>query len=497
MKLDATIGSCLRVQIKGGVTVCLPADIDLLTPYVLLEQEDWFEDEIKFIRRLLRPGMVAVDIGANYGVYTLTAAAAVTESGKVWAFEPARTTAEFLGCSIRENQLDHIQLIQAGVSDHSGAGLLTLNVDSELNAIVSGDADSGSCEKIALTTLDEWGEQNGWPAVDFIKIDAEGHENNIITGGREFFARQSPLIMYEIREQSNWNLELANRFNSLGYKNYRLVPGLNLLAPFSDEGEPDPFLLNLFSCKPDRAAMLADKDYLVLSSSQRKPVRCGAEVWRYYLLNYPYARKLEAYWASAEDSGRSEDGVLYRRMLDSYASAMDEGKSAPVRYACLNSAYERAREIASGRAGLPRMMSCARIAMAFGERLWAKNLIVDILRTIQTSGRIPLEEPFLSVSPRLENVDPGPFLQNWLLSSLLEQMMLLESTSSYYGGEECMHNLEALKAMGFQGAEMERRRQLVRMRRGIQALPEKSPALSDKKTEVGCRNREFWFGNQQ
>jgi hypothetical protein len=44
---------------------------------VLLEQEDWFEKEIAFVRRLLRSGMRAVDIGANYGTYTLAMARAV------------------------------------------------------------------------------------------------------------------------------------------------------------------------------------------------------------------------------------------------------------------------------------------------------------------------------------------------------------------------------------------------------------------------------------
>jgi hypothetical protein len=41
---------------------------------VLIEQEDWFEKEICFVRRLLQPGMRAADIGANYGTCTLAMA---------------------------------------------------------------------------------------------------------------------------------------------------------------------------------------------------------------------------------------------------------------------------------------------------------------------------------------------------------------------------------------------------------------------------------------
>jgi hypothetical protein len=74
----------LTVRIKGNVSVCVPNNISLMTPYILLEQEDWFEDEISFVRRVLDPGDRVIDIGANYGIYTLSAAAVVGAQGKVW-----------------------------------------------------------------------------------------------------------------------------------------------------------------------------------------------------------------------------------------------------------------------------------------------------------------------------------------------------------------------------------------------------------------------------
>lgn len=60
--------SGLCVEIAGGAQVCVPNDVRLMTPYVLQEQHDWFEDEIKFLRGTLRPGQYVVDCGANYGV---------------------------------------------------------------------------------------------------------------------------------------------------------------------------------------------------------------------------------------------------------------------------------------------------------------------------------------------------------------------------------------------------------------------------------------------
>jgi hypothetical protein len=57
-----------RIRIVDDVFVHAPRRIESLTTWVLLEQEDWFEPEIRFLRRFLKSGMRAIDIGANVGV---------------------------------------------------------------------------------------------------------------------------------------------------------------------------------------------------------------------------------------------------------------------------------------------------------------------------------------------------------------------------------------------------------------------------------------------
>ena len=66
----------LLLNIKGGFRIVVPADLSAISTYVFLEQEDWFEDEAEFVRRLARPGFRMLDIGANVGFYSLAAAAA-------------------------------------------------------------------------------------------------------------------------------------------------------------------------------------------------------------------------------------------------------------------------------------------------------------------------------------------------------------------------------------------------------------------------------------
>ena len=55
----------------------MPPSLNIATTYILLEQETWFEDEVNFVRSYLRRGECAIDVGANFGVYTTVMAEAL------------------------------------------------------------------------------------------------------------------------------------------------------------------------------------------------------------------------------------------------------------------------------------------------------------------------------------------------------------------------------------------------------------------------------------
>ena len=220
------------LEIAGGARVVTPDSVNLITPYVLYEQQDWFEDEIGFLRRLLLPGQQAIDVGANYGVYTLSIARVIGPTGTVWAFEPASSTAAFLEQGIAANNFTQVVLERSALSRDCGTAQLTVNDNSELNALLRDEQSGNATETVRLATLDDCLRRYGWKKIDFLKIDAEGEEANIIEGGRRFFADLSPLILYEVRAGEEVHLELVQKFAALGFDSYRLVPGLDLLVPF-------------------------------------------------------------------------------------------------------------------------------------------------------------------------------------------------------------------------------------------------------------------------
>ena len=258
----------LRIRIAGGATVVVPGRIDLLTPYVLLEQEDWFEDELRFLRSALMPGMRVVDIGANYGLYALSLALTVGPSGRVWAVEPASATAVYLQQGIDANSFAHVTLVRKALSDREGTARLSVEANSELNSLGQGSG-TGATEEVPLTTLDVLTAEAGWDRIDFLKLDAEGEEERIVAGGCVFLRSQSPLILFEIRHGERLILGLAGRLAALGYATYRLLPGPGLLVPWDPAAPLDDFQLNLFACKPDRAASLERAGKLQAAPSGR------------------------------------------------------------------------------------------------------------------------------------------------------------------------------------------------------------------------------------
>ena len=96
------------------------------------------------------------------------------------------------------------------------------DIPIELNSLVRGEAPTGGSETVSLSTLDGCLETHRWRDIDFMKIDAEGEETNILKGGARFFAEQSPLIQYEIKAGSELHLDLVEAFAALEYRSYRL-----------------------------------------------------------------------------------------------------------------------------------------------------------------------------------------------------------------------------------------------------------------------------------
>jgi len=458
------------MPLPGGLQIQVPDSLDLITPYVLLEQGDWFEDEIKFLRKILRPGEQIIDIGANYGTYTLTMAKAVGSGGRLWAFEPASSTAQCLQASIAANGLDHVTLEQCALSSAPGTARLSLNANSELNALTKG-ASAGESEEVPVSTLDECAQRFGWKGIDFMKIDAEGEEENILAGGARFFAQESPLIEFEYKAGAEVNVGLVEAFERLGFSCYRLVPGLNLLIPFPAGTPADGYLLNLFCCKPDRAAELNRRGILApaaeLESARQETIALqSSHDWRNALADLEWCRTLLPVWSeNLSQNPRPDLEDALRMFFFSHDSSFPHA----VRIAAMERSLQGLREICAKDAGGLSECTRARVAREFGLRQEAVASLGALTNKILAEKQVNLRAPFLL--PLAETNLPPDLVMQWavILAAVLEGLEAMSSFSSFYSGQASRGRLEFLRKIGIQSPEMARRWALLDARFGSNA----------------------------
>ncbi len=453
-----------------GARVVVPDSVDLITPYVLREQGDWFEDEIKFVRGVLEPGQQAIDIGANYGVYALSIAKAIGATGRLWAFEPASTTADFLAAGIAENAFGHVVLERCALSSEIGTASLSLNVDSELNALEHGTKTTAESELVRLVTLDERAAVHAWQGIDFVNIDAEGEELNILRGGSEFFAAHSPLVLYEIKAGNELHLELIEAFAQRGYHSYRLVPGLGVLTAHDANAATDGYLLNLFCCKPDRAALLAAKGLLVEAASLSHSLTQLTDAmpadryhWPQSLAPMPYAQSLIAQWQQTMAAGSQLDLV---HALAWHAMSRDAALPAANQLAALHLSFDAFQRLCAGPEAHLQLLSLARVAREIGARSIAVEALGRFLNIFRERRAVDLAEPFLAPGIRFDAVAPGNEAGNWALAGALEEFERCNAFSSFYTGESAQKRVAMICDLGFASGEMQRRRELLALRFG-------------------------------
>lgn len=203
---------------------------------VLLAEGDWFEKEMEFWRNWIKPGMTVIDVGANVGVYTFSAAQQVGSQGRVIAVEPFSKSVRSLQETCRINNFNWVKICAGAASDRNGTAMLSLYTASEINRIVTDDIAKNmkpeSFEEVTCFTLDTLIQQENLSQVDIIKIDAEGHELSVLTGSERILSEFAPIILYEnLAGERSSNLTVVDYLIEKGYELFRYKPYLQELIP--------------------------------------------------------------------------------------------------------------------------------------------------------------------------------------------------------------------------------------------------------------------------
>ena len=151
-------------------------------------------EELRLVRSLLRPGMVALDVGANLGFYTALLGQATGPQGRVIALEPDPENFSFLQRTVAANQFKNVELIQAAAGREPGHLTLYSSSDNRGDNRMYANELADRSEEVEVVRLDDLLEQRGVMELDFLKIDVQGYEGQVLAGLERTLRRSRRLV---------------------------------------------------------------------------------------------------------------------------------------------------------------------------------------------------------------------------------------------------------------------------------------------------------------
>jgi FkbM family methyltransferase len=207
------------VPIAGGLAHLLfvsTADLPLDHAHAGLIVRGTLEPPVQeALRRLLAPGDVFYDVGANVGFFTILGARLVGPEGRVIAFEPVPACARAVARNIALNDFAHAAIREEAVGAASGRAQLLVVGEASWSHLASTGrhADVRAEIDVAVASIDELVLAGEIPPPDVLKIDTEGAELQAIAGMRATIEHHRPAIVCELHDTNAAYLALMEQLD--------------------------------------------------------------------------------------------------------------------------------------------------------------------------------------------------------------------------------------------------------------------------------------------
>jgi FkbM family methyltransferase len=178
---------------------------------------EWSQNELDFMGRYISEGDYCIDVGANIGTHALYFADLVGKTGCVAAFEPQRIVFQLLCANIALNQHMNVNTFNTAVTASEQIVHLP-----NLDPLVFNNFGAASLQPSSNTAYPVKGiplDALSFPRLDFIKIDAEGSEPEIVRGAVELLQKHQPLVYAEYYPERHSEC-LIHLFRTLDYRVY-------------------------------------------------------------------------------------------------------------------------------------------------------------------------------------------------------------------------------------------------------------------------------------
>lgn len=173
-----------------------------------------YEPLLEFGDIFLTKDAVALDIGANQGVYACAFGLSVGPAGRVIAVEPIPRQVARLTENLKLNGLRNVSVVDAAISDRIGTAELDLSAGDTSASIVTGFGNDRI--NVKTTTIDEIVRENGLGRVDFIKLDVEAAELLALAGADETLTAYRPTLCLEAADEALF-AQIEDLLSGYGY----------------------------------------------------------------------------------------------------------------------------------------------------------------------------------------------------------------------------------------------------------------------------------------
>ena len=240
----------LRRAANAAIRALLPQQVRIGAATVWLNPSDpvvsgalafgvYERGEIAFFRSRFAAGMTLIDVGANVGLYSALALSTAGFHGQVLAVEPHAESRRYLQKTIESNG-GRAEIVPLAASDRAGMLALYQNPDNKGDNRLYADPLLRDAESVRADTLDNICQRAGIGTAQFVKIDVQGAEAQVVNGAKGLLGASRDCILmtefwpYGLARCGADALQYLALLRELGFRLYQLSGSRPSLTEITD-----------------------------------------------------------------------------------------------------------------------------------------------------------------------------------------------------------------------------------------------------------------------
>lgn len=227
--LNTTIDT--PITINGHKFTIIPNDKGISEELLMFRTHEPLSTEL--FKKFLKPEMVCLDVGSNIGYYVCLESQIIGNKGKIFAIEPSPLNFKYLEKNVKLQGQKNIELFNFACGNQDGQIKFLVSNRSNWSRVASNDLIDAPPDaiidtvKIPIKQIDSFVHEQNLEKLDFVRMDVEGYERNILDGMKNTLQTFKPLLQLEIHlfiMGPDATRELFDFFTNMGYVVIYYIP---------------------------------------------------------------------------------------------------------------------------------------------------------------------------------------------------------------------------------------------------------------------------------